>query len=565
MLVEITIKNFAIIEELSLELDEGLNIISGETGSGKSIILKSLALLMGDKASVDTVRNGCKQAIVEGLFDLSRRPDVLKKLCDLGLEGDEDELIARRLITAQGKSRVFINGHLCSLQSLREIISPLVEINGTHSPLIEMAGQHESKALLDRSYHLEVLDRYCGCLPMRKDFEADYEHLNALRNKFQELEKQLNLREQRLDFLRFQNKEISSLNLREDYDVYIENEYFKAKNFNALFAYTQKIEHELYSSDEAIIEKLHCWIQEGGEKLRDEKWQQRLELLTGAKAQLEDFVYDLREWQRDLSENPINVEEIEAEMSRWRKIQKKYGQTANEVLGKHKEISKEMHQLENFESHLQCVKKEVDQLETSLQQQAEKLHKSRANGALILIKKVNEELKDLNMKGVQFGIHAEKLTELSGKGCTDVEFLIQVSKEDKFRPLHKIASGGELSRILLAMKKITGSSDLPRTYLFDEVDAGVSGETAEKVGNKLKAIAQGQQVVCVTHLPQVAVFADSHYVIRKVQNDKKVAMDVEKLDKKKREEEIARLISGTKVTNSSRQHAKQLLKDHRKD
>ncbi|MCB9025056.1 MAG: DNA repair protein RecN [Bdellovibrionaceae bacterium] len=562
MLVEITIKNFAIIEELSLELDEGLNIISGETGSGKSIILKSLALLMGDKASVDILRTGCKQAIVEGLFDLSRRPDVLEKLNELGLEGDDDELIARRLITAQGKSRVYVNGHLCSLQILRDIISPLVEINGSTPPLIEMAGQHESKALLNKSYHLDVLDRYCGCLQMRKEFEVDFQKLSSLQREYLDLENQMSLREQRLDFLKFQYKEISSLNLTEGYELNIENDYFKAKNFNALMAYTQKIENELYSSDEAFIEKLHSWIQEGNEKLRDEKWQQRLELLTSVKAQLEDFVYELREWQRDLSENPMDVDSIEGKMSKWRKIQKKYGQTASEVLIKQNEISTEIDQLENHESLLQNMQKEISRLSTSLQQQAEKLHKSRSSGSLILIKKINDELKDLNMKGVQFGIHVEKLQELNSRGSSDVEFLIQVSKEDKFRPLHKIASGGELSRILLAMKKITGSSDLPRTYLFDEVDTGVSGETAEKVGNKLKAIALGQQVVCVTHLPQVAVFADSHFVISKIQKGKKVSMDLQKLNPTEREAEIARLISGTKVTNTSRQHAKQLLKDH---
>ncbi|MCB0356490.1 MAG: DNA repair protein RecN, partial [Bdellovibrionales bacterium] len=527
-----------------------------------SIVLKSLALLMGEKASADTVRTGCDQATVEGLFDLNRRPDIIKKLTELGVEAEDNELIARRTISSQGKGRVYINGHLCSLNLLREIISPLVEINSPTSPLIEMAGQHESKALLEKSYHLEVLDRYCGCLQMRKDFEVEFFKLHQLRQDLKELQEQESQREQRLDFLNFQNKEISKLDLHEGYDKLIEDKYFKAKNSHSLMEFTQKIEQDLYSSDEAIIERLHSWIQEGSNKFKEEKWQSRLELLMNAKALLEDFVYDLREWQRDLAENPMDIEKVEQEMSLWRKIQKKYGQTALEVSEKQKEILSEIDQLQNYENRLQDLAAEIDKRHKALLLKASELHKTRASGAVLLMKKVNAELKDLNMKGVQFGIRVEKSADLTSKGSTDVEFMIQVSKEDPFRPLQKVASGGELSRILLAMKRITGTSDLPRTYLFDEVDAGVSGETAEKVGSKLKAIASGQQVVCVTHLPQVAVFADSHYVISKEQKAKKVLMTVVKLSKKEREEEIARLISGTEVTSTSRQHAKQLLKSH---
>lgn len=426
-----------------------------------------------------------------------------------------------------------------------------------------MAGQHESKALLDKSYHLEVLDRYCGCLQIRKDFENDYFELQQKEKDLLKLKEQLNQREQRLDFLKFQLRELSKVNLYEGYEKDVEENYFKAKNFNYLLEYTQKVEQGLYSSDEAVIERLHSWIQEGTEKFKDEKWQSRFELLITAKAHLEDFVYDLREWQRDLSENPIDIEKAEAEMSQWRKIQKKYGQTALEVIEAQKEISIEVDQLENYENQLTSMEKDIENLTSSLKKQADELHKSRTNGALVLMKKVNDELKDLNMKGVQFGIKVEPINEMNSKGLTSVEFMIQVSKQDKFRPLHKVASGGELSRILLAMKRVTGSSDLPRTYLFDEVDAGVSGETAEKVGSKLKSIASGQQVVCVTHLPQVAVFGDSHFVIHKLQKGKNVSMAVNKLQNKDREEEIARLISGTKVTSSSREHAKQLLKVHK--
>jgi DNA repair protein RecN (Recombination protein N) len=244
----------------------------------------------------------------------------------------------------------------------------------------------------------------------------------------------------------------------------------------------------------------------------------------------------------------------------WRKIQKKYGNTSTEVLEVFSKIEEEISNLENFDQHSEEMEQEISKLELWLNKQAEVLHKERMQSSLILVKKVNEELKDLNMKGVQFGVQIEKLHVLTPRGISDVEFTIQVSKEDKFRSLNKIASGGELSRILLSLKKVVGLSELPRTYLFDEVDTGVSGDTAERVGAKLKAISKGQQVVCVTHLPQVAVFADTHFVISKIQAGKKVGMEVHPLNSKQREEEIARLLSGTKVTATSREHARQMLK-----
>jgi DNA repair protein RecN (Recombination protein N) len=347
--------------------------------------------------------------------------------------------------------------------------------------------------------------------------------------------------------------------LTENFEKEIEENYLKAKNFHSLAAFTDKLDVTLYSGDEAIVDKLQSILHEAQDKFADFMLSKKVDLISNAKSQIEEFVFEVREWQRELTDNPIDVDSIEEKMSKWRKIQKKYGQTANEVLMVLKDIEKEIDQLENFDQHQNIIEEKCIKLKFELTEIAEALHKERVKSALILIKKVNEELKDLNMKGVQFGIQINKMDHFNNRGNSDVEFTIQVSKEDKARSLNKIASGGELSRILLSLKRVTGSSELPRTYLFDEVDTGVSGETAEKVGSKLKAISKGQQVVCVTHLPQVAVFADNHFVISKIQKGKKVDMEIKRLERKEREEEIARLISGTKVTSSSIQHAKQLL------
>lgn len=563
MLVEIKVKNFAIIEELSFDLKSGLNIISGETGSGKSIVLKSLALLMGDKASSDTVRTGAEQAIIEGYFDLSKRKDILKKLNEMSLEGDEDELVARRVISSQGKSKVYLNGHLSTLNNLKEIVAPLVEINGFNPPLIELTGQHESKALLEKAYHLDLLDQVSGCSILRKEFEEKFHLQQTLLDQLEVLKEKNLHKEQRLDFLYFQQKEITEIGVSENFEKEIEENYLKAKNFHSLSAYVSKLEDEIYSGDNSIIDRLQLLVSEGENKFRTDNWMKKLDMLATARTQLEEFVFDIREWQRDLIENPIDIEKAESRMSQWRKLQKKYGDSSNEILSVLKKINDEIEQLENFDQKTETLEKEIEEIKKWLLKTAETLHKERTKASVILTKKVNEELKDLNMKGVQFGIQIQKLSESNSKGVSDVEFAIQVSKEDKFRPLNKIASGGELSRILLSLKKVTCSSEQPRTYLFDEVDTGVSGETAEKVGAKLKAISTGQQVVCVTHLPQVAVFADSHFVISKIQSGKKVGMQVVRLNSQQQEEEIARLISGTKVTTTSRKHARQLLNETR--
>ncbi len=563
MLVEIKVKNFAIIEELSFDLKSGLNIISGETGSGKSIVLKSLALLMGDKASSDTVRVGAEQAIIEGYFDLSKRKDILKKLNEMSLEGDEDELVARRVISSQGKSKVYLNGHLSTLNNLKEIVAPLVEINGFNPPLIELTGQHESKALLEKAYHLDLLDQVSGCSILRKEFEEKFHLQQTLLDQLEVLKEKNLHKEQRLDFLYFQQKEITEIGVSENFEKEIEENYLKAKNFHSLSAYVSKLEDEIYSGDNSIIDRLQLLVSEGENKFRTDNWMKKLDMLATARTQLEEFVFDIREWQRDLIENPIDIEKAESRMSQWRKLQKKYGDSSNEILSVLKKINDEIEQLENFDQRTETLEKEIEEIKKWLLKTAETLHKERTKASVILTKKVNEELKDLNMKGVQFGIQIQKLSESNSKGVSDVEFAIQVSKEDKFRPLNKIASGGELSRILLSLKKVTCSSEQPRTYLFDEVDTGVSGETAEKVGAKLKAISTGQQVVCVTHLPQVAVFADSHFVISKIQSGKKVGMQVVRLNSQQQEEEIARLISGTKVTTTSRKHARQLLNETR--
>ena len=285
--------------------------------------------------------------------------------------------------------------------------------------------------------------------------------------------------------------------------------------------------------------------------------------LQQAQEIIEDVFFGLRKDFTNLQLDGDVLEEKEQRLSQIRKLQKKYGADLNVIFDSQKQIETEIHQLENSDQHLEQIRKQASLLELELKKMAEELHKTRVKFAEKLTESVNKELSDLNMKGVQFSIGTNKLDHLNATGLSEIEYLCQTSASDPKRPIAKVASGGELSRILLSLKKSLGQSERPRTYLFDEVDTGVSGNTAEKVGRKLKAISKGQQVICVTHLPQVAAWGDSHYSIYKANTKDSVNMTVTELKSKSRIEEIARLISGEKITKTSLAHAEQLLSESR--
>lgn len=562
MLLELKVSQFAIIHHLELSFQNGLNILSGETGAGKSVLLKSLALMMGEKSEVETVRSGADQATIEGLFDLNTRPDVRDRLKDLGVQTEEDTLIVRRVVTAQGKSRVYLNGHLSTLQSLREIVSPLITVTGHNAPLIEMTGQHDNRHLQSKGYHLDLLDHYCGAMDIRHTYQQLYAKSQAIEGEIKLMEEAARTRTQRLDFLCYQRDEIQALGLKEGEEEMLEAQVKRLRSLTRLLGFVNEAQETLYGDENAVTVRLHHLVARGAELAAlDAELASRLSSLGQAKTLIEDAVYELREYGRSLAAEPEALNQAEERLSHLRRLQKKFGASVTEILANLDQIENEISKLESADSNLQALSKQLIEIRQDLKRLAEDLHRRRENGALLLSQTVNEELADLNMKGVRFGVAIQQLDELQALGISDVEFTIQISKKDAPRPLAKFASGGELSRILLALKRVVGHSDMPRTYLFDEVDTGVSGETAEKVGRKLKAIAAGQQVICVTHLPQVAAFADTHFYIEKGSGRSGVEMKIHPLNKTERVKEIARLISGERISNTSLEHARQLLQE----
>jgi len=562
MLQELKVSQFAIIDALHIEFQNGLNILSGETGSGKSVLLKSLGLLMGEKASADIIRTGSQQAVVEGSFNLKKRADIKRKLAEAGIDSDDHQLIVRRVIAAGDKSKVYLNGSLSTVNQLREIVAPMIEVTGPNAPLIEMTGQHDNRNLLSKAYHLDLLDQYAAHWDKRMAYEEKFDTLQKLRAEIVEFEKQAQTKSQRLDFLKFQFQEIEKVNIDPAADSELEEQIKQMKGSHKILQFVDQCEEMIYSDDDSIASRLKTLQKRANEiALVAPQISDKVAKLTEAQSMIDDFIYGIRQDLKKISLDADSLEEKENRLSQVRKLQKKYGQDLNAIAAEAERMKKEISELENSDQHIDQLKKQASQLELDLKKKAEELHSARTKSAVKLAAEVNKELLDLNMKGVTFDIQNEKLLQLSSTGISDVEYLCQISAKDPKRPIAKVASGGELSRILLSLKKSVGQSEFPRTYLFDEVDTGVSGTTAEKVGRKLKSIAKGQQVICVTHLPQVAACGDVHYSIQKSAKRDSVSMDVTELKTKTRVEEIARLISGEKITKTSLAHAEQLLSE----
>ena len=562
MLTELNVKNFAIINDIHVSFRSGFNVLSGETGSGKSVLLKSLALLMGEKSNLESIKSGASQAVVEGRFDIAQRPDLIERLESLGIESPEHSLVVKRVLAADGKNRVYINGSLSTLNQLRDIVSPLIELTGHPAPLIEMTGQHENRNLQSKLFHLESLDQYIGAAPARSQIEALFMQLTALKSELSHFKDGMKAKNQRLDFLTYQRDEIKNLNLSPGEEETLESEVRLSKNVAKLTDFLAASESALYSDDDSVLVRLHRVIQKSYDfSLDDKKIAAFADSLHQAKTQIEEAMYGLRDHMQSISSDPQQLEKAESRLSDLRKLQKKYGATASEILEALKKIEDEIAGLENSETKVTELEEKISSLKAKLLLEAKSLHAARVGGSKTLTKSVNAELADLNMKGLLFSIKIEELPEesITSTGLTDVEFMIQTSKKDSLRSLAKFASGGELSRILLSLKRVVGLSEHPRTYLFDEVDAGVSGVTAEKVGRKLKSIAKGQQVISVTHLPQVAAFADVHFVISKTNKNGFAQMAIDELDKAEQIREIARMLSGEKITKTSLDHAKELL------
>jgi DNA repair protein RecN (Recombination protein N) len=555
MLSELRIKNFAIIEDLKVNFSAGLNVLTGETGAGKSIIIEALGLALGERASSDMIRAGCSDAHVEAIFEHEDN-DILKELAI-----NDDLLIIRRTLSCHGKSRCYINDTSVSLQTLEDL----------GRELIDTYGQHKHQGLLKKENHIHLIDSIGNLSEEIKNFKDLYNEVTELTSRLEDLKKRFHNREQKIEFLRFQIKEIESSDLKPNEKEEIQEEMKLLLNSTRLRELTEKAYDLLYDSKDSCIEQFSIVNSMMKELARlDSKADNVLGQSESILSQIKDLSIEIRSLRDKYDADPKRLEILNERLDIIKGIHKKYGSTIDEIMRYKDEAERELRELLNIEEQQRAIEEELVKKERELILKAEELSKKRQVIAKKIEKQVASELNELGFDKAKLIALFSKKEKVTATGIDDVEFLFGAHPEELPRPLIRVASGGELSRIMLALKcieimetenrtnKIDSSSCCDKTLIFDEVDAGIGGITAHYVGKKLKSLSKRYQVICVTHLPQIAALANTHLKVQKSIADGRTHLKVEKISGKERKEELARMLSG-RITEKSIKHAEELL------
>ncbi|MBM7097273.1 MULTISPECIES: DNA repair protein RecN [Alteribacter] len=554
MLVELSIKNFAIIDHVTVPFEEGLTVLTGETGAGKSIIIDAIGLLIGGRGSVEFVRHGSKRAEIEGLFSVSSSHDINPLMQDLGIEVSEDDMVVlRREITSQGKSICRINGKLVTLASLRQIGQMLVDIHG----------QHEHQQLLQVDKHLFLLDRYAESKikDAKEEYKTIYDRFTDTKKNYTKLSANEQQQAQRLDLIRYQLQEIENAGLIPNEDDELQAEKQKLGNSEQLYQRVHDSHQALYGENKGLEWVMVALNQMDDAKELDPELKNLQETIASCYYLLEESSFSLRDYVENIEFNPERLNEIEARLSEVNTLKRKYGESVNTILEYASKIEEEVETLENKDEHLQKWANELEALQKDLAVEAKHLTEIRKQQSVKLTKDIQKELKALYMEKTKFEVmfHEEKDKAFTKDGADYVEFMVATNQGEPLKPLVKVASGGEISRIILALKTILASHEGVTALIFDEVDTGVSGRVAQAIAEKIHHISTGSQVLCITHLPQVAAMADTHLFIAKGEKEGRVTTEVTPLAENEKVEEIGRMISGVEITELTRQHAEELL------
>ncbi len=547
MLKELRIKNLAIIDDLHVRFDKGLNVITGETGAGKSILVDSLGLVLGSRAQSDLVRSGEKEAVIQAYFDV----DTTHQFPDIGAE-ISDELIIRRSISASGKSRAYINDTMVGLQSLAEIGRALVDIHG----------QHEHQSLLSVERHRDFLDLFGKLQEDKSQVGALYAEVEALKREAADLRQKVRERAQRIDLLRFQVQEIDAASLKPGEAEELTERKKILSNLSRLNELAETSYAMIYGSEGACIEKLSAVLSKLKEMASiDHTVSDIISILESARPLVEDASVSLRNYRDRYDLDPATLTEVEDRLELIRRLEKKYGDTVERIVQYGNEAGSELEGLELADERLDTVEAGLKAKEGMLLDAAAALSRKRKTIAKRMEGLIEKELKELAFANAAFVIDI-KQEVVSASGFDKVEFLFSANPGEPPKPLAKVASGGELSRVMLALKSILAGFDRVPVMVFDEVDAGIGGKTAESVGTKLRTIAKSHQVLCTTHLPQIASKGDFHLKTEKGQRQERTFVEIRELAGNERLQEIARMLSG-KITEVSLKHAKELLEENK--
>jgi DNA repair protein RecN (Recombination protein N) len=556
MLVELRAENYAVIDHAIAVFGPGLNLLTGETGAGKSILVDALALLMGGKSSTDIVRHGADKAVVACVFEATPSADAI--LEENGIDSEGNEIILRREILSTGKGRVFVNNQPATVAVLRQLAPELALVHA----------QSETLSSFDQTQQRILLDRFAG---ISTDAVAEaYNNWQAARAKLDELLAGEQDRLRMVDLWSYQQKEIEGAHLAPEEDEALETEKRVLSNAEKLYAAAMGAFDQLYEGGASAEAALRAAGRNLEELARfDNRFSEAAQQIESARATVGDLSVTLRDYAEGINASPERLAEIEDRLALLDRLKRKYGKTVADVIALGQEVSRKLAEVEDRDAILKTLRESLDAAAKTYRSGAASLSSDRKTAAVKLAKLAEAQINSLAMK-VKFEISVaanEDESSWTAYGWDDVEYRIATNAGEPLKPLHEIASGGEMSRVMLALKvaveeassKTRKRLPTPRTLVFDEIDIGIGGRAADAVGQKLKALGLGQQVLCVTHLPQIAAFADQHFVVEKREDHGRTKMHVRLLDDRARTHEVARMLSGAKVTETSLQHAAQMI------
>jgi DNA repair protein RecN (Recombination protein N) len=565
MLKSLEIKDYALIDHINVEFGKGLNIITGETGAGKSILIDAMSLLLGERASTEVVRKGAQKSFVEGIFDVELNKKVKSLLEENEIEF-QPELIIRREISLKGSNRCFVNDSPITLNIVKELGDLLVDLHG----------QHEHQSLLRKETHTDFLDEFANNFKLLEDYRIVYKELNTKQNELKELKSKEESLKERKEIYSFQIKEIDNITPLPDEDDLISNELNILENSEKLLELTDDVYNKLYDGEPSVIDLLG----ETKHKLNqlsniDKSFLESEGECDSALAIIKELANSLRNYKSRID---VDSEEVETKRERLGSInllKKKYGGSISKIIEHREKIGKEFELAENFSAAISSMEKEIFELRKSAGEAAEKLSSARKKHAVKVEAEVKKVLANLgipdaifNVKITQNDADKDDINSIIAKnkyyGCTEtgideIEFYISTNAGEDAKPLIKVASGGEISRIMLSLKTILAKSDKLPLLIFDEIDTGVSGRIAQKVGTALKDLASFHQIISITHLPQIAGMADHHFAVEKKQIENRAVSSIKKLLADERINEVAKLISGEELSKASIESARQLI------
>ncbi|MBJ7691982.1 DNA repair protein RecN [Weissella confusa] len=553
MLQELSIQNFAIIPKLNISFQPGMTVLTGETGAGKSIIIDAVGLLTGGRGSQDFIREGADKAVLQGLIDVEPGQPITQLLDELGIPLEDNQLLIHRELHKSGRNVIRVNGSLVNATTLKEI--------GQH--LVDIHGQNEHQELMQVERHLSLLDEYGKKTigPVLEKYRVAYDTYRSLESAFHKRQADEQAWAQRLDMLSFQSKELADASLVEGEEEMLEAEYQELTNFQDVLAALSKA-HEALDGDwdnnglETISTAMSAM--EDIEELSP-KYATLTEAVRGAYYELQEAASEILSVRDGLEFDEERLREVDDRLNLIRSLERKYGATITDVLAHQAKVDAELAEMGGGEQSAAELAEQVEVAEQKARTLAEKLHELRLKAAKQLATKIHEQLSDLYMEKAVFSAHITELKELNATGLDAVEFYIQTNPGEGAKPLIKIASGGELSRMMLAMKTIFSREQGITSIIFDEVDTGVSGRVAQAIAEKIAVIGRYSQVLTITHLPQVAAVADNHYFIEKQVVGDRTETSIHTLSEDERVNEVARMLSGDELTDAAKENARDLI------